>query len=204
MDFFKRQWAAVTLIVIAAFWIGIRMSTESCPSCVVGKLAKDMIGEEETRTVAETPDIVPAMASWNATDILGVPVSSETVRGKVGVFVYWATWCGGCKKEIPDLVALREEFSPDQVEIIGLSVDEGHKDLIAYAEQRGINYRIVRVTDSVREAFGPVDSIPTLIILDREGRVQFRHTGIVEKDAIAERVKALLPKGGKGNFVASR
>jgi len=125
-------------------------------------------------------------------DTDGKLITSNDLSGKVGVLVYWATWCGGCKKEIPDLVALRQEFADSELEIIGLSVDKPHKDLKAYAEAAGINYRVARVTPSIVETFGQAESIPTLIIIDQEGRVQFRHSGFMEKAALAERVRSLL------------
>ena len=192
MTFIKQHWSTLILIVVAAFWIGIRLSTNSCPSCVVSEIAKDAVAKQPDLATKREAASVPKLASWNAIDTKGNVISSEELEGKVGVLVYWATWCGGCKKEIPDLVALREEFPEMEVEIIGLSVDEAHKDLEAFAEAVGINYRLARVTPSVNEAFGQVESIPTIFIIDQQGRIQFRHTGIVEKEAIAERVRALL------------
>ncbi|EDY82404.1 antioxidant, AhpC/TSA family [Verrucomicrobiia bacterium DG1235] len=192
MEFIKHHFSTIFLITIAAFWIGISLGTKDCPSCVVVNMAESAFGANEDQT-ARKPELPSVKeANWTAVDIQGNLISSTDLEGKVGVFVYWATWCGGCKKEIPDLVALREEFSPDEVEIIGLSVDEKHKDLKAYAEAVGINYRIARVTPSVVEAFGQAEAIPTLLIVDQEGRIQFRHTGIVNKDTLSERVRSLL------------
>ncbi|MDQ8203082.1 TlpA disulfide reductase family protein [Pelagicoccus sp. SDUM812003] len=192
MEFLKRHWSTLILIVILAGWLGIRMGTDRCPSCVVTDIAQDAVGDEGSPAAKSEVSRLPKLADWTAIDTDGEVVGSESLKGKVGVLVYWATWCGGCKKEIPDLVALREEFPESKVEIIGLSVDEAHKDLEAFAKAAGINYRIARVTESVDKAIGPVDSIPTIILIDQDGRVQFRHSGLVEKEALAERVRSLL------------
>lgn len=191
MDFFKRHCSTIALITIAAFWIGIRLGTDDCPSCVVVNLASSALKSEEPAVAAK--EVTPIKkANWSAIDTDGKLFTNHDLEGKVGVIVYWATWCGGCKKEIPNLVALREEFAATDVEIVGLSVDEAHKDLHAFAESAGINYRIARVTPSIIDAFGQAEAIPTLLIVDQEGRIQFKHTGIVNQDTLSERVRSLL------------
>lgn len=191
MDFLKRHISTIVLITIAAFWVGISLGTNECPSCVVANVAKSAFSEEPD-TSPEGPAPVVKKANWSAVDTNGKLITSNDLEGKVGVLVYWATWCGACKKEIPDLIALREEYSTSDVEIIGLSFDEAHKDLSAFAEARGINYRIARVTPSITDTFGKAESIPTLIIVDQEGRVQFKHVGVVNHATLSERVRSLL------------
>ncbi|MDQ8187548.1 TlpA disulfide reductase family protein [Pelagicoccus sp. SDUM812002] len=191
MDFLKRHCSTIVLITIAAFWIGIQLGTDDCPSCVVSNLAGKAFPAEKAVASSQVP--APAKkANWSTVDTNGKLFTSNDLEGKVGVLVYWATWCGGCKSEIPDLIALRKEFATSDVEIVGLSVDEAHKDLSAYAEAVGINYRVARVTPSIVEAFGEAEAIPTLLIVDQEGRIHFRHTGVVSKDALSERVRSLL------------
>lgn len=193
MDFLKRHWSTLLLIVIVAFWGGIRMGTDRCPSCVVSNITKKIVGADKPAEVPKKAVEKPRVSDWRTVDTKGIPISHEDLHGKVGVFVYWATWCNGCRVEIPDLIALRKEFPESQVEVVGLSVDEAHKDLEAFAREHGINYRLARVTDSISQAFGEVDAIPTLFILDQQGRIQFRHTGLVRNEAISERVRSLLP-----------
>ncbi|MDQ8182479.1 TlpA disulfide reductase family protein [Pelagicoccus sp. SDUM812005] len=191
MDFLKRHFSTIVLITIAAFWIGIQLGTDDCPSCVVSNLADKAFATADAAEVKAVAAPVKK-ANWSTVDTNGKLFSSNDLEGKVGVLVYWATWCGGCKSEIPALVALRKEFAQSDVEIVGLSVDEAHKDLAAYAKSAGINYRIARVTPSIIDTFGQADSIPTLLIVDQEGRIHFRHTGLVSKDALSERVRSLL------------
>lgn len=191
MHFFKRHCSTIVLITIAAFWIGIRLGTDDCPSCVVANVASSALSQVEAAEAEQ--EIAPVKkANWSTVDTEGKLFTSNDLDGKVGVLVYWATWCGGCKSEIPNLVELRKEFASSDVEIVGLSVDEAHKDLSAFADSAGINYRIARVTPSIIDTFGQADAIPTLLIVDQEGRIQFRHTGIVSKDTLSERVRSLL------------
>lgn len=192
MDFLKRHISTIVLITIAAAWIGISLGTNDCPSCVISNVAKEVFSSEEVSSKVKAIEPVAKKANWTAIDTAGKLITSNDLDGKVSVLVYWATWCGGCKKEIPSLKALREEFGENEVEIIGLSVDDEHKDIDAYAKAVGINYRIARVTPSIVETFGQPDAIPTLLIIDQEGRIQFRHTGIVDQETLSERIRSLL------------
>lgn len=196
MEFIKRHISTIVLITIAASWIGISLGTKDCPSCVVSDIARSAFNDNAETNAAELAASHPPKPRWSVTDTNGELITNEELQGKVSVLVYWATWCGGCKKEIPDLVALRKEFSEDQVFMVGLSVDKPYKDLQAYRKAMGINYRVARVNDSVFEAFGTPDGIPTLLIVDQEGRIQFRHTGIVTLETLSERVRTLLATSG--------
>ncbi|MBC2607457.1 redoxin domain-containing protein [Pelagicoccus albus] len=175
------------LITLAAGYIGISLGTNDCPSCVIANMF-DSSGD------ASTEDESSQEVVWSVTDLNGQEITNQDLKGKVSVVMYWATWCGGCKKEIPDLVALREEFPSNELEIIGLSFDKEHKDLKTYAEAAGINYRIARITPSVKESLGEADAIPTVFILDQKGRVQFSHSGVIGKTILAERVRSLMPR----------
>lgn len=191
MKFLKRNWAVLVIIGTAAAWLGISLGTNNCPSCVVSEIAKNNISLGQGKRASAEEIVEPKMPAWNAVDTEGRKISTASLQGKVSVVVFWATWCGGCKREIPDLVALRDAFPTHDVEIIGLSVDEAHKDLQAFAQQAGINYRIARATDSANEAFGKIDSLPTIFIIDGEGRIKFRHAGNMAKDALVERIRSV-------------
>ena len=186
MKFLKENLSTIVLITIAAVWIGISLGTNQCPTCLISNIASS-IRNDETEKQAN-----PKPASWASVDTTGQTIRSEDLNGKVSVVVYWATWCGGCKKEIPELVKLRNEFDNSKLEILGLSVDKTSKDLNAFTKEYGINYRIARVNASVDNAFGRVKSIPTLFILDQKGRIQFRHTGNISQRTLSKKVSSLL------------
>lgn len=191
MDFIKRHLSNIILITIVAAWIGISLGTNQCPSCVIENVAGNAFGSSPPHKAKAALPVVRNV-NWSVEDTAGKQVTSEDVNGKVSVLVYWATWCGACKNEIPDLIALRDEFSSSEVEIIGLSVDEPQKDLAAFAAKKGINYRIARVNQSIIDSFGQADAIPSVLILDQMGSIQFRHTGNVGKEILIERVRNLL------------
>lgn len=192
MDFIKRHWSTLILIAVIAAYLGMSMGSNQCPMCVAsswvfgseqnaGRSASDIIviGEEEA-------------PSWELRTLEGEALNSRNSRGKVSVLVYWASWCAPCREEIPSLIALRNEFPDSDLEIIGVSLDENRHSIETFVKAHGINYTIARNNESLNKAFGPVRYIPTIVILDREGNVQQRYTGLVGHDVIRNQIKTLL------------
>ncbi len=119
--------------------------------------------------------------------ITGRPVSMKALRGKVVVVDFWATWCGPCVAEIPELKRLYSEYHDKGVEFIGVSQDAPEDDggleaLKTFITQRQIpwpqyyqghdNLRIFTgtPTDDFSESWG-IGSIPTVFLIDAEGKL---------------------------------
>jgi thiol-disulfide isomerase/thioredoxin len=112
-------------------------------------------------------------------DLDGRTLSSASLRGKVVIINFWATWCPPCRAEIPDLVALQEKYR-DHLVVIGVSEDEGVPDLVRqFAAQHKINYPIVMMNEELEKMFPGVSALPTSFILDRESRIVQKHVGML-------------------------
>jgi thiol-disulfide isomerase/thioredoxin len=105
---------------------------------------------------------------------------SELLGNKKVVLVnFWATWCGPCRREIPDLTALKKQFDGKDVEIIGLTVEEPDKQAMvqAFAQQFSINYPLGFAQQEIfmlfNEANGgdPRFPIPQSFIFDKNGKL---------------------------------
>jgi cytochrome c biogenesis protein CcmG/thiol:disulfide interchange protein DsbE len=123
-------------------------------------------------------------------DISGEPLSLSEVKGKVVVVDFWATWCGPCLMSIPELVDLQDKYEAKGLVVVGISVDDevSKGELLAFKEKMRINYRVLKANNKVYEDyFGRTSgfSIPTLFVIDREGKVRDRFVGftpgVVEK-----------------------
>lgn len=122
-------------------------------------------------------------------------------KGKVVLLNFWATWCGPCVMEIPDLIKLQEKYGEKGFQIVGLSADDNLELAADFAKEHGINYPVLLVpTDGdSREALRPLGAIsglPTSILLDKNGKIVWRMEGIspAEKpfDVISNELKSLL------------
>jgi thiol-disulfide isomerase/thioredoxin len=123
-------------------------------------------------------------------------------RGQVVMVNFWATWCGPCRAEIPDLIDLQKKYK-DQFAIVALATDEDDSDLVKkFSQKAGINYRVGMSTDELREAYGGIPALPTSFVIDPQGRVVQKHVGLNDPSIYELEVRALLglPFGGKVEY----
>jgi thiol-disulfide isomerase/thioredoxin len=134
----------------------------------------------------------PAAApAFTVRDLEGRDLSSASLRGKVVVVNFWATWCPPCRAEIPDLVALQQKYR-EQVQVIGISQDESSADIVrAFAEEHHINYPIVMTTPEIEKMFPGVSALPTSFILDKESRIVQKHVGMLNARVTESEARAL-------------
>jgi cytochrome c biogenesis protein CcmG/thiol:disulfide interchange protein DsbE len=112
-------------------------------------------------------------------------------RGKVVVLNFWATWCGPCRKEIPDFMELHKEMKNNGVLFAGISLDkEGWEKVRPYANEMGINYPIMVDDGSVSRQYGPIRAIPTTFIINKKGKVEYVAPGMLTK----EKLKPIVTK----------
>lgn len=123
----------------------------------------------------------------------GKTIKLSDYSGKVVIIDFWATWCGPCRRGIPDLVSIQKEFKNDVV-IIGISLDREKtlKDVPGFVKEYNINYPIVYGDDKVVVDYGGIQSIPTAFVVDKNGNVADMHVGLVSKDTYVNKIKELL------------
>jgi thiol-disulfide isomerase/thioredoxin len=134
------------------------------------------------------PDPAP---DFKLTTLDGKPLALAALQGKVVLLNFWATWCGPCRAEIPDLVALQERYK-DRLQIIGLNVDDEEADIKQYVQETGINYPVAMTSNEVRIQFGGIPALPTSFVLDTEGRVVQKHVGLWNPGVYETEIRALL------------
>ena len=130
-------------------------------------------------------------------DLKGGICRLADLKGKVLVLNFFATWCGPCRQEIPDLVRLYERFQDKGLEIIGVSLDqEGETALRPFIKRYGITYPIVLGTTQVVLDYGGVKGIPTTFFIDHNGTIRNHFVGLRPGYVIEESVRKLLKQRG--------
>ena len=120
------------------------------------------------------------------------PLALGNLQGKVILLNFWATWCGPCRAEIPDLIALQTKYK-DKLQIIGLVVDsDDDAEVRDIVRNEGINYPVAISSDQVRVQYGGIAALPTLFVLDTQGRVVQKHIGLRNPALYEVEVRALL------------
>ena len=144
---------------------------------------KTVLIEESSRKVA--PDFA-------LQDANGKLVKLSAMRGNVVLVNFWATYCGGCKVEIPWFQEFENLWGRKGLAVVGLSLDEGGwKDVAPFAEKAGVKYRMLIADKAVLDKY-PFDSMPATYLIDKQGRIAASYIGLVDRADIKEKIKILL------------
>ena len=136
--------------------------------------------------IADPRALWSSIPDFSFTAFDGTRVSSESLRGKVALLDFWATWCPPCRESVPTLLTLHKKFANQPVEFIGISADndeQAWRKFVAHHHMDWPDY--LDSSGQVQEEFD-VDSYPTYIVLDRAGRVRFRQSGFSDLGSFAE------------------
>jgi thiol-disulfide isomerase/thioredoxin len=167
--------------LIAAIWLVARPSQTGLTT-PTGKSAERAAAPDATsgeKIALQFYRNPPAVADLAMRDVDGVPISTASLKGKVVIINFWATWCPPCRAEIPDLIKLQSKYK-DQLQIIGISDDDDPPATVKkWAAEHRMNYPIVMSTDDLRKAFSGVAALPTSFIIDRDSRLVMRHVGML-------------------------
>jgi thiol-disulfide isomerase/thioredoxin len=135
------------------------------------------------------PDPAP---DFKLTTLEGKPVTLADSHGKVILLNFWATWCGPCRAEIPDLIELQNKYK-DRLQILGLVVDDDDQNAIKeFVEKFGINYPVAIASNDIRFQYGGIAALPTSFVLDSEGRIVQKHEGLRDPILYETEIRSLL------------
>lgn len=146
----------------------------------------------EVSSVMDRTDKVPNF-SW--TDGNGKMIDYDSYHGKLTLINFWATWCGPCRKELPDLAAISREFADRGVRIIGISEDRGPsvlEDVRSFVKENGIPYQVLVSTDELEESFRNVRMLPTTFLVDDAGTILHTFVGPQTKPIFTAAITAAL------------
>ncbi|MFK8069159.1 MAG: TlpA family protein disulfide reductase [Gammaproteobacteria bacterium] len=136
---------------------------------------------------------VPSDLTFKIID--GRQLSLEKYRGKLVLIDFWSTNCASCIKELPDLIALYNEFSLEGFEIIGVAMPYDRPDLILQsAEKHKIPYPVSLDLDGeITQAFGGVQFTPTHFLIAPDGKIVDHIIGTIDPVKLRDKIKSLLP-----------
>ena len=126
-------------------------------------------------------------------DASGKTAKLEDYRGKVVLLDFWATWCTGCKKEIPWFSEYQKTYGPQGFAVVGVSMDqEGWKVLKPFLAEHQVPYRMLLGDEATSQRYG-IENLPDTFLIDRKGRVAAAYKAVlVDKDGGEANIKALL------------
>ena len=133
---------------------------------------------------------------FDAVDMAGRPVALAALRGNTVLLNSWATWCKPCREEIPFLAELQSRDGARGLRVVGVNVDAAadHAEVPVAVQRLGINYTVWLDPDARVEALMGTNAVPASVLIDRGGRIVWRHVGILRQDTpgFAEALAAAL------------
>ena len=150
----------------------------------------------------ESKGPLPAAPDATFKDLDGKDVSLASLKGKVVVLNFWATWCEPCQVEIPWMIELQRKNADKGFTILGAAMDDEGKSVVepyvqktefdVDGEKLKMNYPIVLGTDDLTSKFGGLIGLPTTIVITRDGKIAKRFIGLANRDQLEKKVHELL------------
>ena len=125
-------------------------------------------------------DTLPDLASFNLEGKL-----PDTLKGKVVIVDFWASWCTPCAKSFPVLDELQKKYG-DKLVILAVNVDEKKSNMDKFLEKHAVSFTVVRDGDQKLVAVAEPATMPTSFVLDGTGKVCFLHNGFHGEDTRKE------------------
>lgn len=108
----------------------------------------------------------------------GETIRLSEMRGKVVALNFWATWCGPCRLEMPDLQD-RAELFPDQLVVLGVNFAETAEEVAAFREEVGIDFPLLLDPEGDVQRLYRVLGYPTTFFIDEQGTIRAQHIGLM-------------------------
>ena len=171
---------------------------------VGGSSASAVLGSADARasaaakpSVAEPEDRKPAPA-FALSNAAGREIALDSYRGEVVVLNFWATWCHGCKQELPWFVQFEKQYGSRGLTVIGASTDaDGWKSVKPYLAKKPLNYPVVIADEALTSAYG-LGAMPMTVLIDRQGRVAATYIGVVDRAVCDQAIQSLLREPAAG------
>ena len=133
-----------------------------------------------------------AAPDFTLVDSKAATIKLSNFRGRVVLLDFWATWCEGCKVEIPWYMEFQKKYKDNGLSVVGVSVnDDGWKSVKPFLEAKQVNYPVVLGDWDLAGRFG-VTSLPVTLLIDRNGSVADTHVGMVDKNIFDSEIQILL------------
>jgi peroxiredoxin len=178
----------IKLATRLALAVSVALATVACGSAGGGG--------SETAAGAQHPLVGSPAPDFTVDRIDGKgKIQMSSLKGKVVVVDFWATWCEPCKKSFPKLQGLYVKYNASGVEIVGISQDdETGPELSKFGESFGAKFPLGWDNDKVVAKKYDLKSMPSSFVIDKNGIVRFAHLGYHDgdEDEIEKEVKSLL------------
>ena len=157
------------------------------------RMARTRTNISKTKTAGLNGTVAP---DFQLQSLDGKQVRLSDYRGKAVLLNFWATWCAPCKIEMPWFIDLQRQYASRGLQVIGVAMDDSGEAAIAkFAKEMAVNYPVLIGKESVGDAYGGVEFLPTTFFIDRQGKVVERVFGLASRSDVEDDIKKSLGPG---------
>ncbi|MBD0373977.1 MAG: redoxin domain-containing protein, partial [Pyrinomonadaceae bacterium] len=183
--------------VVVAFGYTTRLTSSKLASLLPNLEALIKVQPPAPDTATTTPPPPPPSGFAAAPDFAlnkldGPELRLSELRGRVVMLNFWATWCGPCRTEIPELNAMQKELQDQGLTIVGVSWDDTREGVLDFQKEIPLEYTILLGGEGVQSLFNGIPSLPTTYIIDRDGRIRQKIIGARGRPFFEAAIKPLL------------
>ena len=169
-----------TLAVLLGVWLVMRPDASEDAAAAVSQV--------EVQGVASAPRVGEVAPGFVATALDGSEVSLDALRGRPVWLVFVATWCSGCRAEMPDVQAAHEAGGPQGVQVVAVYVGEGPSVVGGYVDRLGLTFTQVPDPQTKLAAAYGVMGVPAHFFIDASGVVRHTWVGVLSPTQMDEAI----------------
>ena len=182
-------------------WLAVMASMVEAEGTIRRDGDKQFLKVNALRVVGPSPvaqaavSVVGTQPELVLNDLSGVEQSLAALRGRVVVLNFWATWCEPCRREMPDLAAIQNDYAALGVQVVGATADaaEDRPKVLQFIRETKINFPVwTGATAQLMPRFGLAPVLPGTVVLDREGRVVSSTNAVIKADELRKQLDAVL------------
>jgi len=160
---------------------------------IMGCQDKVVLHITSAKVQASGPEIAKGVEApgFTLTDSAGKTATLADYKGKVVLLDFWATWCTGCKQEIPWFAEFQRKYGKQGLEVVGVSMDDGWPVVKEFLAKTDVPYRIVLGDEALMKKYGN-ENMPDTFLIDRQGKIAGVYRGMVNKDGVEKDLKTAL------------
>lgn len=150
---------------------------------------------EQSLAQREAAKLVGQQIDLTLKDLSGVDQNLSALKGRIVVLNFWATYCIPCRKEMPDLAAIQNEFAALGVQVIGVNTDElkDRSKVLQFVRETKLNFPIwVGGSTEHMVKFGLGAALPGTVVIGRDGRIAQIISGVVDQVVLRKHIEAML------------
>ncbi len=159
-------------------------------ACLLGLVLLPRLSRAKNKMVGvEAPAFTLPVA---ANSLAGARIDLKEMRGHAVLLDFWASWCRPCGMQAPIVERVGDRYHGKGLTIVGVNVDDEAAVAKQYVEERGLTYPVVLDQDGgVQRAYG-VNKLPSLVLIDKDGKIAFFTQGLVDESSLDAMVRDAL------------